>query len=246
VVIDEPLIMDHIEEVNVETADYELDAIYVNGDRGYYGRRYASIDAIDMDYSDIYAIYIRDFVGNDLSCFEVFTEIQSLTIYDSHIADFQSICKFPKLESLDIDSTDIGDLHFLNNLYTLNDLSLSNCGLEDISELSSLIDLETLGLNGNNISDITPLQNLVNLRKLCLSANDISDLSVIANMSFLEELILIVRNYGITSIKPLEKLEHLKWVQVSAAVFENIPDSELEKYGGRGDWGSNDYVIEVD
>lgn len=155
----------------------------------------------------------------NLSGLEHFSELNTLVIHDSEVADLLPLPGLTNLNCLILSSDKTLDLAPLSNLSNLEHLSLSGCQLKDLSVLSTLPNLNHLGLSDSNISNLSPISNVTNLSELYLSGNDISDLSPLSSLTGLKRLDLA--NNQINDLTPLSTLANLTNLSLSE---NNISD----------------------
>ncbi|MBQ8568101.1 MAG: protein kinase [Oscillospiraceae bacterium] len=116
-----------------------------------------------------------------------------------------------KLETLDLSGKGItdDDTENMELLVNLEYLTLDDNKIADIEFLDSLRKLVSFSAKNNYISDISVLVNLSYLRELYLGGNkELTDISVLENLRGIRKLDL--SGTGITDVKPLIYLDHLK------------------------------------
>ena len=194
----------------------------------------ALLNAIDShSESPEYITRLRASSIVSLEGIENLRSLETLSLYDSDIADLSPLLKLPNLarlellsagSTLDFDTisqltgletlfiTDSGlrDLSFLSNLLNLQYLDLSSNEVLDVEPLSRLKKLRFLYLDNNRITDVTPLASLERLETLSLSKNPIEDIGPLAKLKSLGSLNLDYTNVSdITALKQLKNLEGL-------------------------------------
>ncbi|MEJ2646997.1 MAG: leucine-rich repeat domain-containing protein [Sedimentisphaerales bacterium] len=80
-------------------------------------------------------------------------QLESLTIQEFYLRNFEALAALTNLEYLGLDSTEIKDINSLANLKNLRELDLSNTKVTDLNALKTLTGLKNLSLRDVSISD---------------------------------------------------------------------------------------------
>jgi len=116
-------------------------------------------------------------------------KVDSLSVYNSHIADATGIFS-PRLKwwlSLSGNTVDSWGSFEGLKAKKLSDVTLSYTGLTDLSFMEGF-SFTTLYLSGNDIKDITPLTKAKQIQKLSLSGNPVADFSPLSDIKGLKSL----------------------------------------------------------
>jgi internalin A len=98
---------------------------------------------------------IRKSSVSDLSPLRRLTQLESLTIADSHIVNVRPIANLTNLTHLNLRGNQIRDISSLNGLKQLKSLDVVQNQIRDFSVLSELPNLFKLGLSGNPFDEST-------------------------------------------------------------------------------------------
>ena len=146
-----------------------------------------------FDCVSLQDLMVYAFKGKDTSLFSRLTNLRSLAIYNSPIADLSGLSSLKKLKKLDIALLcKLPSLAGIENLLSLEELRIDTSRkLTSIAEVSNLTNLRILDItNCGDIESLKPLRKLHNLEECYIlqSTNIVDgDLSVLKTLPKLRE-----------------------------------------------------------
>ncbi|WP_333888341.1 M56 family metallopeptidase [Clostridium sp.] len=156
----------------------------------------------------------------------------NLSYKEKGLKSLEGIENFTNLKSLNLTFSYVADISPLKNLTKLHYLNLSRNYFildKDISSLKNLVNLERLDLSSDGIEDLTSLKNMKNLRVLNLYSNEITDLNPIKDLDHLKEINLSGGSRdGYNHIKDISVLKNFKALHNLNISFNEITKSAID------------------
>ena len=191
-------------------------------------RQLLQIPAEETVYSNmLWNLEEFTFPAEALSCQDLqwLTGLKKLTIRSCSLTDLSALGALTQLQTLEVTDTAIADsdLRFLGEMTSLTHLTLSGCSISTIAQMSKLTKLEYLDLSNNIIRNLSALSGMVQLQELYLSGNALISLKDIAGLQNLQ--VLDVSYNSLASTAPVASLTALRKLDVSS---NNLMQQDLE------------------
>lgn len=170
--------------------------------------------------SEVTDINLSDKLINDPNAkngINLLSNLENLDLSYNNIDDFSFIDGLDKLKSINLSHNEITDIDFLyQSRHSIESLDLSDNKIVSLSSLKYFSAITYLDLSNNLISDIDFISELTTLKSLFLNGNKVGSFTdKLANLYCLEELGIGYCGLSFTSIKSLNYLDNLKYIDIS-------------------------------